>query len=62
MAAADGVLVGKEKAAIELSAIELSAQRAARCMQLLQDMIRTCKVKLNAIWMFPSSYLDKVDT
>lgn len=39
MAAADEVCSADEEAAKELS-----AQRAARCMQLLQDMIRTCKV------------------
>ena len=39
MAAADEVCSADEEAAKELP-----AQRAARCMQLLQDMIRTCKV------------------
>ena len=30
---------------------QLSAQRAARCMQLLQDMIKACKVTASSVWL-----------
>lgn len=39
LAAAEGVQAGDNKLTQRLS-----AQRAARCMQLLQDMIKACKV------------------
>ena len=39
LAAADGIQTGE----VELTR-QLSAQRAGRCMQLLQDMIKACKV------------------
>lgn len=39
LAAADGIQTGDTNLTQQLS-----AQRAARCMQLLQDMIKACKV------------------
>ena len=39
LAAADDIRSGDSEAARKLS-----SQRAARCMQLLQDMIKACKV------------------
>lgn len=46
LAAADGIQTGE----VELTR-QLSAQRAGRCMQLLQDMIRACKVTAPPMFM-----------